>query len=86
MVMVCSGRGEGTLKLAKNDWRGDIESTCGTLNIDGRLIDGAMSVTNLENEAIARKQYLAGVVKENKTGRMCGASTRKFVYWDACTI
>jgi hypothetical protein len=37
-------------------------------------------VTNLEKEEIARKQNLAGVVKENKTGRMWGASVRDLVY------
>jgi len=33
-----------------------------------------MSVTNLQKLAIPRKQNLAGVVKENKTGSMCGLS------------
>ena len=37
-------------------------------------------MTNLEKEEIARKQNLAGMVKENKTGRMWGASIREFVY------
>ena len=37
-------------------------------------------MTNLEKEAIARKQNLAGVVKENKTGRMWGASIRGLVH------
>ena len=37
-------------------------------------------MTNLEKEAIARKQNLAGVVKENKTGRMWGASIRGIIY------
>jgi len=67
--MVCSGRGEGTLKPEKTDGRRDAELARG-------ILDGVMSVTNLENEAIARKQNLAGVVKENKTGRMWGASIK----------
>ena len=37
-------------------------------------------MTNFEKEAIARKQNLAGVVKENKTGRLWGASIRELVY------
>lgn len=35
-----------------------------------------ISVTNLQKLAIARKQNLAGVVNENKTGRMWGASRK----------
>lgn len=32
-------------------------------------------VTCLQKVAIARKQYFAGVVKANKTGNTCAAST-----------
>lgn len=35
-----------------------------------------MPVTYLQNVAIARKQYLAGVVKEKRTGKTCAASIR----------
>jgi hypothetical protein len=38
-------------------------------------VGGAMSVTNLQKLAIPRKQNLAGVVKENKTGSICGLSS-----------
>ena len=33
-----------------------------------------MSVANLQKLAIPRKQNLAGVVKENRTGSICGLS------------
>jgi hypothetical protein len=36
--------------------------------------EGKLPVTWRMNVAIARKQYLAGVVKENRIGSMCAAS------------
>lgn len=36
-----------------------------------------MSVANLQKLAIPRKQNLAGVVKENRTGSICGLSIRE---------
>jgi hypothetical protein len=66
--------GDG-LKAENNDCCRDMGLV--TLGFEAFLDTGGvcfMSVANLQKLAIPRKQNLAGVVKENRTGRICGLS------------
>lgn len=63
------------LRLENNDCCRDMELV--TPALEAFLNTGGgffMSVANLQKVAIPRKQNLAGVVKENRTGRICGLS------------
>lgn len=71
--VIPSGSSVGVVVFGASE-KGEGEGYIGEMGEIGDCGSGTIPVTCLQNVAIARKQYFAGVVKENRTGKTCAAS------------